>query len=411
MPLILNLRPLRPLRSLLQRLLGGKYLYAALKTSHQILCEMGIEPASELGAVLLGQWPDAGMRPDKCSAMMHMGVMTHYANGSCYPKGGSGALPRKMAHVVRAAGGTCFVQARVSSLLVDTRGRCIGVNVDGTSDRGVPLTARVVVSGSGVLRSYAQLLRPIPHVAREAERAVARISKDTQLSCAFIFLFIGLDVSSQPESEVDHRSHNTWIYPDADHVATEETAEAHEPWTKPMPMFVASGSAKDAGWATKFGKQRKTVVVLSSCPWAWVEPWAHLTPEARAKDKSYAAFKQSYQEAAMAQGFRCVFPHLEKYIVHTNVGTPLSTNTYLATEQGECYGRSATPTRWLSPDLSPYTPLANFYLTGQDVVTLGLTGAIFSGYLTACAIAGYGSWQNILLMREITDDLGLQKIF
>ena len=113
----------------------------------------------------------------------------------------------------------------------------------------------------------------------------------------------------------------------------------------------------------------------------------------------------------MEQGFRKVFPKLEKYIVHSSVGTPLTTNHFLGTTQGECYGRSATPSRWLCPDLSPYTPVANLLLTGQDIVTLGLTGAAISGYLTANVLAGYGGWENILLQREIVLDLGLEKIF
>ena len=97
--------------------------------------------------------------------------------------------------------------------------------------------------------------------------------------------------------------------------------------------------------------------------------------------------------------------------MHTTVGTPLTTNGFLRTTQGECYGRSATPSRWLCPDLSPYTPVRNLLLTGQDIVTLGLTGAIASGYLTANVLAGYGRWENIIVQREIVHDLGLGKIF
>ena len=97
--------------------------------------------------------------------------------------------------------------------------------------------------------------------------------------------------------------------------------------------------------------------------------------------------------------------------MHTSVGTPLTTNRFLGTTQGECYGRSATPSRWLCPDLSPHTPVGNLLLTGQDVVTLGLTGGIASGYLTANVLAGYGSWENVVLQREIVMDLGLGKIF
>ena len=113
----------------------------------------------------------------------------------------------------------------------------------------------------------------------------------------------------------------------------------------------------------------------------------------------------------MADGFRKVFPELERYITHTSIGTPLSTNDFLGTDEGECYGRSATPSRWLCDDLSPYTPVANLYMTGQDIINLGLTGAIASGYLTANVLTGYGGLENIVLQRELCEDLGVPPAF
>ena len=60
------------------------------------------------------------MRPDECSAMMHMGVMAHYLEGSTYPDGGSGAIPRKLNSVILQAGGRSFVQVlAVSSRSMD----------------------------------------------------------------------------------------------------------------------------------------------------------------------------------------------------------------------------------------------------------------------------------------------------
>lgn len=103
---------------------------------------------------------------------------------------------------------------------------------------------------------------------------------------------LSLSSLSQPEAEADDRSHNTWVYPSADFVAQEKAAEAAEPWSRGMPMFVASGSAKDAGWSAKHGRHKKTIVVLSNCPWEWVRPWAHLTHEQREKDVAYLAFKE-----------------------------------------------------------------------------------------------------------------------
>jgi len=100
-----------------------------------------------------------------------------------------------------------------------------------------------------------------------------------------------------------------------------------------------------------------------------------------------------------------------RYIVHSTIGTPLSTNTFLATEEGECYGLAATPKRWMVPDLSPHTPVENLYLTGQDTLALGLSSSIQSGYLTANVLMGYGAPENVVLKRDIIVDLGLPPIF
>jgi len=274
--------------------------------------------------------------------------------------------------------------------------------------------AKVVVSGTGVLRTYRDLVLPLapvlPAAARRANAAISSLEATTELSCAFIFLFIGLDVPEEVGA-CETRSHNTWMYPTADYTRMEEEMETAQPWGMPMPMFVASGSAKDSGWAAKHGGRKKTIMVISRCPWHWVKPWASMSREARTKDAGYAAFKAKTKDVLMEDGFRKIFPELEQYIRHTSVGTPLSTNDFLGTDQGECYGRSATPTRWLCPALTPYTPVKNLYMTGQDVVTLGLTGAIAAGYLTANLLTGYGGLENLVLQRQLCEDLGVKPTF
>ena len=180
---------------------------------------------------------------------------------------------------------------------------CIGVSVRGSDGVSVDVRGKLVVSGIGAHRSYEKLIRPLsaPDLQRKAEQAIARIEKTTELTVAFIFLFIGLDISEQPASERDERAHNTWIYPTCEYTKMEKKIESSAPWSEPMPMFVASGSAKDAGWAKNFGPTKKTVVVLSQCPWAWVEKWAHLDHAAREKDETYAAFKKQTKEVTRSR--------------------------------------------------------------------------------------------------------------
>ena len=95
---------------------------------------------------------------------------------------------------------------------------CIGVRVNSgvAGQPPVEVRGRRVISGIGVCRTYQKLVRPLSDqsLSLHAAAAVTRIEKATELTVAFIFLFIGLDVSKQPESERDDRAHNTWIYPE-----------------------------------------------------------------------------------------------------------------------------------------------------------------------------------------------------
>jgi len=50
------------------------------------------------------------------------------------------------------------------------------------------------------------------------------------------------------------------------------------------------------------------------------------------------------------------------------------------------YGLSGTPERFGLRCLTPQTPIRGLYLTGQDVASPGVTGALFGGVLTVSAI-------------------------
>jgi all-trans-retinol 13,14-reductase len=418
------------LRSSLQNLICRAFLKFAYMSSEDMLLSCDISPASKLGMVILGQYGDCGMRPDKAASLIQLGVMLHYAEGSTYPRGGSGQIPRKLNNVIKAAGGNSFVHAKCTSLLFSDESATSnpvakGVVVNGTTQI---VAKEAVVSGIGVGRTYRDLMACTSnkHVRQMAKLPLQRIygkPENCELSVAFIFLFVGIDTTDMPKHvEPDVRNHNTWIYPDFPDGKLDGYTEmekrvfnpngegAGEPWSRAMPMFVASGSSKDSSYSDRF-PNRKTVVVLSQCPFEWVAPWQNLSKKERESDASYQKFKDQTAEALMKQGFDVVFPHLRPYVKHTSVGTPLSTNTWLGTDQGECYGQGLTSKHLQLPDMVPNTPVRNLYQTGQDVVTLGVSGAMSAGYLTANAVAGYGSWENAFLQSDIVQGLGMPKLF
>ena len=56
-------------------------------------------------------------------------------------------------------------------------------------------------------------------------------------------------------------------------------------------------------------------------------------------------------------------------------------------------------------DIRPKTPIKNLYLTGQDIRTLGFTGALMSGVLTASVMEEYDTIGDIYYNRNIVSEL------
>ena len=48
---------------------------------------------------------------------------------------------------------------------------------------------------------------------------------------------------------------------------------------------------------------------------------------------------------------------------------------------------------------------ANLFLSGQDICTLGFTGALMGGVLTAHSVLGYGNIVDLLTNRNLISDL------
>jgi len=80
------------------------------------------------------------------------------------------------------------------------------------------------------------------------------------------------------------------------------------------------------------------------------------------------------------------FPGLAPLVVCRVFGTPLATAKFTAHEKGGFYGLETTPRRMMSNALSPRTPVSGLFLTGQDTLTPGIAGSLWSGVLTAAAI-------------------------
>jgi all-trans-retinol 13,14-reductase len=79
-------------------------------------------------------------------------------------------------------------------------------------------------------------------------------------------------------------------------------------------------------------------------------------------------------------------PATRGHVDHAEISTPLTTRHFANYQAGEAYGLNTTPARFRLRSLCAQTPVRNLFLTGQDVATLGVTGALFGGAVAASAI-------------------------
>tara|TARA_Y100000590_G_scaffold415860_1_gene514125 strand:- start:4903 stop:5481 length:579 start_codon:yes stop_codon:yes gene_type:complete len=175
------------------------------------------------------------------------------------------------------------------------------------------------------------------------------------------------------------------------------------PLDNKMPLFIGSSSAKDESWEERF-PGKSNLVILAPFPKSYLQEWEKQSCGKRHND--YKLIKTELAQKMIREGIQKFYPRALGKILDYKVGTPLTTQHYLGTMEGESYGLLANKKRFLETELlNPKTPIGNFYLTGQDVCTLGVTGAMMGGILTANQIMGYGSLNDIILGNNIVEDI------
>ncbi|MBP6732593.1 MAG: hypothetical protein KA149_11070, partial [Chitinophagales bacterium] len=101
----------------------------------------------------------------------------------------------------------------------------------------------------------------------------------------------------------------------------------------------------------------------------------------------YTAFKEKLSQRLLEELYK-KHPNLRGKIDHYELSTPLSTEHFVNYQYGEIYGIDHTTDRFDQKFLKAATPVKNLYLTGQDIVSCGVGGALFSGLITASAVTG-----------------------
>ncbi|MCH9691750.1 MAG: NAD(P)/FAD-dependent oxidoreductase [Gammaproteobacteria bacterium] len=369
-----------PVIHLLKKVFHPSYIH---KTTYGVLRELTDD--EQLIAVLCGQWGDLGVTPKTSSFMAHALIVKHYLNGGYYPVGGASKIAAAIIPQIQLSGGEVFTYAEVESLLVSGK-RVTGVQMrDGTK-----ITAPVVISSTGVFNTFEKLL---PHsVARDCGY-IADLNR-VQPSMAHLCLYIGIAKTAE---ELKLPKTNYWIYLSADYQGDVDNFAADANAEIPL-VYISFPSAKDPDFSRRY-PGRATIEIVAPAKYQWFERWqAQLWGK---RGDAYNALKQAFSQRLLEHLYRH-FPQLRGQVDFCELSTPLSTNYFCGYSRGEIYGLEHNPGRFAQPWLRPKSRIKGLYLTGQDILSCGVAGAMMSGVVTAQSVLGWRSG-GALLKRVLSE--------
>lgn len=357
------------LSRLLHKSLTSSFLSYASQTTEEVL--LRLTQNRKLIAVLTGQWGDYGLPPSQSSFAMHALVAKHYLNGAAYPVGGSASIAKAVDAVLQNHGGQLITSAEVQSIVTQGN-KATGVKlVDGRI-----IHARNIVSGAGVINTFQKLLPDDCPLKSEYLKNIQRVSP----SFAHMCLYIGLKVSPQ---ELGVPTTNLWIYPNEKHDANLDQFTPQASLDFPV-VYISFPSSKDPAWEQKH-PGKSTIEIVVPAPYEWFEKWKDTKWQKRGAE--YNQLKKDITDR-LIQILLEKMPQLKDKIHYTELSSPLSTVHFSNYQRGEIYGINHDPQRFREHWLRTDTPVRNLYLTGQDIVTCGIGGALSAGVLTAIRVLG-----------------------
>ena len=339
------------------------------RNTHEVLSELTDD--EDLIAVICGQWGDMGLPPRQSVFMVHAMIARHYLYGGFYPIGGSWKIADYIIPKIQAAGGEVFTYANVEQILVEN-GKVNGVRM---SDEHV-IECPVVVSSAGVDNTFGHLLPADVVSSKGYERSLQNVRPSVGHLC----LYIGLKATAE---ELGLPKTNFWIYPHNNY--DKALADFRADPDAPFPVvYVSFPSAKDPEYLDRH-PGTATIEIVAPAPYEQFEQWEGTIWGKRGED--YESLKRNLSERLLEHLYDKL-PQLRGKIDYSELSTPLSTEWFSAYRHGELYGLDHTPERLQQDWLTPRTRIPGLWLTGQDILTCGVTGAMMAGLLTVTAMAG-----------------------
>lgn len=323
----------------------------------------------ELKALLTSQWGDCGLPPSKSPFSLHSIIVCHYFGGAYYPVGSAKSIADTVIPVIKAHGGDCRLNHTVKEIIVDN-GCAKGVTVSilrGIAREEKQFFAPAVISDAGRAITFGELVPP-----SYQQRMPDTIAEDI---CSMVTLYLGL--KSDPAS-LGFRGENHWIFESYNHDNMFSNSMAQD-GGKSGGCFLSFPSKKDPRAKTHTAEVIGFMRLDELSKWNNTQ-WKH-------RGEEYEALKEHISNTLLAL-VENKFPGFGDLIAYRELSTPLTVRDFTGHHRAAIYGYPSTTEEFNKRNFDPRTSIKNLYLTGADVVSLGIMGALMGGVMTASHLTG-----------------------
>jgi all-trans-retinol 13,14-reductase len=203
-------------------------------------------------------------------------------------------------------------------------------------------------------------------------------AREIGASIAHLCLYVGLKGATE---DLRLQKTNLWIYPNHRH---EENFERFlSDLDAPLPVvYLSFPSAKDPDFARRH-PGRSTIEAITLGSYDQFKAWEQTSWKKRGAryDELKASLSERLLEALYTHA-----PLTRGKVEIAELSTPLSTKNFAAHPRGEIYGLAHTPHRFAQRWLRPRTPIPGLYLTGADVASCGVMGALMGAMICCSAL-------------------------
>lgn len=289
-------------------------------------------------------------------------INNSFIEGSYRLQGGGETLVNRLVKNVEAMGVEVFTKSEVSRLEV-AEGRIIAAH---TTDGGV-FAADHFISNIHPAASIS-LLGEDSGVRKAYRNRIMRLENT--------YGMFTVNIKLKPNT-LPYLNKNIFIYTTDDVWQANKTA--FETNTPVIDSLMVSFPPSQSSFAD-------VVDLLTPMPFSLVEKWSGTNVGRR--DAEYEKIKEEWSEACICMAEKQM-PGLRLAIDRVYTSTPLTYLNYTGTSQGTAYGIRKDFNNTMLTFLPPKTPVANYYLTGQNLNLHGILGTSMSSFITCSAILGF----------------------